>query len=69
MGQDEMETYIYRRHNMVMEYIATRTGLDLSLKVERRRVLWVPKRWWEQEGLDFGGLQEAGTGRYGEGER
>ena len=66
-GLEEMETYISRCHNTVVQYIVMRPILDIFLEEERRTGLRVPKRWWEQEGLYFAGLCEARMGGGGGG--
>ena len=35
-GLQEVETYIYLRHNTVTQFIVTRTIMDLCLVAERR---------------------------------
>ena len=45
---------------MVVQYIAASPILDICLDTSRRLVLNSPKRWWEQEGLVFPGMQVAG---------
>ena len=53
VGFEDMESYISRRHNVFLRYIATQPILNFCLEVERRPGSRVPKRWWEQSGLDF----------------
>ena len=57
VGLEEMETYIFRRHNTVMQYIVTQPILGICLEAEQSPVLRVLNRWWEQEGLDFAVLR------------
>ena len=48
----EVETYISRLQNTVAQFIKIRPIMDLCLLAERRMGSRVPKRWWEQYGLD-----------------
>ena len=41
-----------------MQCIATRPILDLCEWSSRRRVEWVSRQWWYQEGLDLEGEKE-----------
>ena len=50
MVLEEIETYISRRQNKVMQYIVTQPIIDLFLEAERSPGSRLPKRWWEQEG-------------------
>ena len=54
-----MEEYVRRRQNMVEQYIATRSLLDLCEGSERAPGAGVGMRWWEQEGIDLAGAREA----------
>ena len=45
-------TSILRRQNMVAQFIATRPILGLCKVAVRRWGTWVPRRWWEQTGID-----------------
>ena len=65
-GMDKMETFIFRRQNMVAQYIAMQPILDVCLEAERRPGLQVPMRWYEQAGMDLTGLREAAED-YGDG--
>ena len=56
-GLQELETYLSLSHNTVVQFIATRPIIDLFLAAERRLWSRMAKRWWDQEGLDFGGMQ------------
>ena len=47
----EIDTYISRRKNTVVGYIATFPILKLCLDTERRPGSRTPNWWWEQEGL------------------
>ena len=49
---------ILRRQNTVAQFIATRPILDLYEKAIRRPGAWVPRRWWEQTGIDWKGARE-----------
>ena len=53
---EEMDTYISRRQNTVMEQIATWPIFDLCLEAEQRTGSQVPRRWWDQVGIYFAGL-------------
>ena len=50
-GFKEIGTYITRRQNMAVQYIATRPILDLCERSAHRPGARVPWRWWEQDGL------------------
>ena len=53
VGLEEVETYVVRRQNNVVQDIVTSTILELCLAEEWRpggRVNW---QWWEQAGLKF----------------
>ena len=70
-GIKEIETCIPGRNNTVAHYINTRPIMDLCLEVERRSGSWVPKRWWDQEGLVLPGRQalgDKGGDGYGDGD-
>ena len=51
-------TSILRRQNTVTQFIATRPILDLCEKAIRRPGARVPRRWWEQTGIDWKGARE-----------
>lgn len=38
VGLEEMENYIYRRHNTVTQYIETQNIIELFLEAERRLI-------------------------------
>ena len=57
-GLEEVEAYILRRQNKIVQYITTRPIMDLCKEVVRRLGMWVTKRWREQEGLDLGGARK-----------
>ena len=52
-GLQEVETYVYRHQNIVAQYIATRTIMELCLAAKRSPEPMVSTQWWEQEGLDL----------------
>ena len=41
----EVDTYVFRRHNTVVQFIATRPIMDLCLAADRRPRPSVTKRW------------------------
>ena len=47
------QTSVLRRQNTVAQFIATRPILGLCEVTERRGGARVPKRWWEQPGIDW----------------
>ena len=51
-------TSILRRQNTVAQFIATRPILDLCKGSVRRPGARVPRRWWEQTGIDWKGARE-----------
>ena len=57
-GFDTMETYIWRRHNTVAQYIATLLLLDLCKAAERNQGARVEIQWWEQAEIDLSGERE-----------
>ena len=59
VGLEEVEAYVLSRHNMAAQYITTQTILGLCEESVQRTVMWVSKRWWEQEGLDLEGARAA----------
>ena len=54
-----MEEYVRRRQNMVAQYIATRSLLDLCEGSDRAPGTQVQMWWWEQEGIGLAGEREA----------
>ena len=65
---DMIKTYITCCYDNIAQYIATCLILDLFLAAERHPGAQVPKRWWQQGGLDWEGAleveraeEEAGT--------
>ena len=57
-GIVRIRTSILRRQNMVAQFIATRLILDLCKKAKRRPGARVPRRWWEQTGINWKGARE-----------
>ena len=50
-----------------MQYIATRTILDLCERYVRRPGAWVLHRWWDQEGIVLeGGMERLEAASYRE---
>ena len=58
MGIVRIRTSILRRQNTVAQFIATRSILDLCEKANRRPGARVPRRWWDQTGIDWKGARE-----------
>ena len=58
-GLEEVETYITRIQNRVVQYISTWPILDLCEKAEKRTLLQVSKWCWDQEGINLDGEQVA----------
>ena len=57
-GFEPMDTYIQRRQNTVVHYIAMLSIMDLCEAAERKWGSWVGMRWWEQAVLDLAGARE-----------
>ena len=55
----EVETYVSCHQNTVLQYIATRSIMDLCLAEQRRPGTRVVMKWWEQEDLDLEGMRTA----------
>ena len=51
-GVVRVSTSILRRQNTVAQFIATKPILGLCKVAERWRGTRVPRRWWEQTGID-----------------
>ena len=51
-------TSILRRQNTVAQFIAMRPILGLCEGAVRRPGARVPRRWWEQTGIDWNGARE-----------
>ena len=58
-GLQESETYVSCHQNIVMQYITTRTIMDLCLAAKQRPGTRVEIRWWKQEGFYLEGMQTA----------
>ena len=58
-GLQEVETYVSHHQNTVVQYIATRTIMDLCLAAKRRPGPRVTMWWGVQEGLDLEGFRTA----------
>ena len=52
-GIVQIRTSILRRQNTVEQFIATWPILDLCKKSKLRPGARVPRRWWEQTGIDW----------------
>ena len=57
-GIVQIRTSILRRQNTVAQFIVTRPILDLCEGAVRRPGARVPRRWWEQTGIDWKGARE-----------
>ena len=57
-GIVRIRTSILRRQNTVAQFIATRPILDLCEKAKIHPGARVPRRWWEQMGIDWKGARE-----------
>ena len=66
VGVKELDTYINLHQNTVAQFIAIRPIMDLCLAAVWCPGAWVLKRWWEQEGLDIKGIQEAAQAEEGD---
>ena len=44
---ESMETYIWRIHNVVTQYITMRSLMDLQEVTERKQGEWVGMWWWD----------------------
>ena len=58
VGFEPIDTYIWRRKNLVAQYIATQYLLDLCKAAERNQGEQVGIRWWEQVLIDLTGASE-----------
>ena len=58
-GLHEIETYAVSHQNTVVQYIATRSSMDLFLSAVRHPRARVLERWWEHDSIDLEGIQEA----------
>ena len=50
-GLKEIGIYISRQKNMEVQYITACPVMDLCLDTDRNPESWVPKWWWDKEGL------------------
>ena len=50
---EEVETYILCRQNTVDQCTANLMILELCLAAEQRTLEWVPRWWWEQDGIEL----------------
>ena len=57
-GIVRIQTSILRRQNTVAQFIATRPILGLCEGAVRRPGARIPRRWWEQTGIDWKGGRE-----------
>ena len=57
-GVVRIRTSILRRHNTVAQFIATLPILSLCELAEIRPGTRVPRRWWEQTGIDWEAARE-----------
>ena len=60
-----VRTSILRRQNTVAQFIAMRLILGLCEVAERRRGTRVPRRWWEQTGIDWKSAREKAEAQEG----
>ena len=51
-----------------MQFIATRPILGLCEVAERRPGTQVPRRWWDQTGIDWKAAREKAAAKYGDNE-
>ena len=65
-GVVRVRTSILRRQNTVAQFIATIPILGLCEVAERRRGARVPRRWWEQTGIDWKLAREKAAAQKGE---
>ena len=57
-GFEEIGTYITRRQNTVVQYIVTRTIMDLCEWSAWRTGATVSRKWWEQDSLYLEGSKK-----------
>ena len=60
-GFEDMEAYVPKRHNMVAQYIAAWTIMELCKETVRRPGSWVARILWEHEGLELSSARTAAT--------
>ena len=63
-----IRTVILQRQNTVAQFIATQPILGMCEVTARRPGAWVPRRWWEQTGIDWKAAREAAAAKNGEDE-
>ena len=54
---EKIGVYIATRQNKVVQYIATHNIMEFCLVGERKPVLRLSRRWWEQPALDILGIR------------
>ena len=57
-GLEGIKKLVTRRHNTVTQYIAMRPILVLCERATQRPGERVPRRWWEQGGIDWEGAKK-----------
>ena len=57
-GFEEIGYNILKRHNRVAQYIAMWPILGLCKRTVRRLGCWVPRIWWEEEGIGLEVVRE-----------
>ena len=57
VGLEEIKVYITSFQNTVAQYIATRPIMELCLATERKPVMSLYRKWWEQISLDILGIR------------
>ena len=65
MGVVRFRASILRRQNTVAQFIATRPIMGLCEVAERRQGTRIPRRWWEQTGIDWKSAREKSTAQEG----
>ena len=50
---EEIMVYIALHHNTVAQYISTFPIMELCLAAERKPVMRLSRKWWEQPALDI----------------
>ena len=64
-GVVRVKMSILRKQNTVAQFIATRLILGICEVVERWRGTRVPRRWWEQMGIDWNLAREKAAAQEG----
>ena len=57
VGLEEIGVYTARRQNTVTQHIVTSPIIKLCLEAERKPVMHLSRRWWEQPALDILGIR------------